>query len=518
MEVSIRIQNDHEEDDDNDNGSLTNSLIPTLTSSSTSTSTTTTTTPSYSTVHPHPHPHQHQHPHTHTHTTTTHNILNGSSNMLNSTNNHLVNMMSSFNNNNNSSSSDGENTTSTSTSSGPSSGSLYRSFLSSPSSTMGQLLSQRGHSLTQSFFNSDDGDSNNLNQSNNNVSQNIDTDLELGLHTTTTTTTNTAAASGGGGANNNVNININNNTFNDGTQQTTGSSTRLDMHYVIKWLEQSYPFMIILLVIFLYKHRQGILMFLWQQAVFTQANQALKTQVALQDKRNVGVLSWLIVILSSNIATTYLFFGSSELWRSLIMLSPRIPIDIYSAFWVAVLNDFMVRFITMIVKALCVIVIGHKPPHKRRAQLYTVIEVTSHLYRCLLPISIWSKYFHSLHDDGEHILGSLMVGLYFTFKITHLVERSKQWFQTARAFILHEVLYGHKATKEQVAAVDDLCAICQEKMVSPIVLRCDHVFCEDCVSQWFEREKTCPLCRAAIATAGNRTHSDGTTSFLVQLF
>lgn len=36
----------------------------------------------------------------------------------------------------------------------------------------------------------------------------------------------------------------------------------------------------------------------------------------------------------------------------------------------------------------------------------------------------------------------------------------------------------------QVNAAGDLCAICQEKMHTPILLRCKHMFCEDCVSEW----------------------------------
>ena len=36
----------------------------------------------------------------------------------------------------------------------------------------------------------------------------------------------------------------------------------------------------------------------------------------------------------------------------------------------------------------------------------------------------------------------------------------------------------------QVNAAGDLCAICQEKMHAPILLRCKHIFCEDCVSEW----------------------------------
>jgi hypothetical protein len=37
----------------------------------------------------------------------------------------------------------------------------------------------------------------------------------------------------------------------------------------------------------------------------------------------------------------------------------------------------------------------------------------------------------------------------------------------------------------QVLAAGDMCAICQEKMHAPISLRCKHVFCEDCVSEWY---------------------------------
>ena len=36
----------------------------------------------------------------------------------------------------------------------------------------------------------------------------------------------------------------------------------------------------------------------------------------------------------------------------------------------------------------------------------------------------------------------------------------------------------------QVNAAGDLCAICQEKMDAPILLRCKHIFCEECVSEW----------------------------------
>ncbi|KAK1353132.1 hypothetical protein POM88_052970 [Heracleum sosnowskyi] len=76
---------------------------------------------------------------------------------------------------------------------------------------------------------------------------------------------------------------------------------------------------------------------------------------------------------------------------------------------------------------------------------------------------------------------------------------------------------SHRNAK-QVNAAGDLCAICQEKMHAPIFLSCKHIFCEDCVAEWFERERTCPLCRALVRPADIKSYGDGSTSLLFQLF
>lgn len=79
-------------------------------------------------------------------------------------------------------------------------------------------------------------------------------------------------------------------------------------------------------------------------------------------------------------------------------------------------------------------------------------------------------------------------------------------------------MHSHVMESMQVIAAGDLCAICQEKMHAPILLRCKHIFCEDCVSEWFERERTCPLCRALVKPADLRSFGDGSTSLFFQFF
>ena len=78
--------------------------------------------------------------------------------------------------------------------------------------------------------------------------------------------------------------------------------------------------------------------------------------------------------------------------------------------------------------------------------------------------------------------------------------------------------YGVPASPEDVAESGDCCAICQERYDRPVRLGCRHVFCEECVGEWFERERTCPLCRATVASAGARSYGDGGTVMYAHIF
>eukprot|EP01103_Thecamoeba_quadrilineata_P016089 TRINITY_DN5289_c0_g1_i2.p1 TRINITY_DN5289_c0_g1~~TRINITY_DN5289_c0_g1_i2.p1 ORF type:complete len:286 (-),score=25.08 TRINITY_DN5289_c0_g1_i2:225-1082(-) len=285
----------------------------------------------------------------------------------------------------------------------------------------------------------------------------------------------------------------------------------------MKWLENSIPFFLLLLGLFLYQHKFGIMLFLWHFSVLFHTNQALKKQVALKENRQVSLLLGIIGILLIHIAGTYLSFQSSgNLWRSLFLLPPNTNISVWDVLWYISMNDLMVRFGTMIAKCIFIILFGKLPSHKRKGQLYTVIEIFSHLYRALLPIPIWFTYF--LNDENGQIFSCIIGGLYLTFKLTSLLSKVKLFFTTIKAYLIKEVPFGTYASQEEVTEVGDQCSICQEKMTSPVKLACGHIFCESCISEWFEREKTCPLCRTIIKCAGNLTHSDGSTSLLLQIF
>jgi hypothetical protein len=46
--------------------------------------------------------------------------------------------------------------------------------------------------------------------------------------------------------------------------------------------------------------------------------------------------------------------------------------------------------------------------------------------------------------------------------------------------------------------VDSSCSICLEDAVKPHELKCQHIFCHDCISAWLQNNRECPICRAPV--------------------
>ncbi|RXG72105.1 E3 ubiquitin-protein ligase synoviolin [Armadillidium vulgare] len=70
--------------------------------------------------------------------------------------------------------------------------------------------------------------------------------------------------------------------------------------------------------------------------------------------------------------------------------------------------------------------------------------------------------------------------------------------QSRRAIHNMNTLYPD-ASPEELSAVDNVCIICREEMVSGAKkLPCGHIFHSSCLRSWFQRQQTCPTCRMDI--------------------
>ncbi|KAH9702989.1 RING-type domain-containing protein [Citrus sinensis] len=278
----------------------------------------------------------------------------------------------------------------------------------------------------------------------------------------------------------------------EGSTSREGSYQSYDIHQFARWVEQVLPFSLLLLVVFVRQHLQ---------AVIFKSNDILRKQTAL--KVVIGIYWW---------------FRSDDILYPLLMIPPSTIPPFWHAVFIILVNDTMVRQAAMAMKCLLLIYYKNGRGHnfRRQGQILTLVEYALLLYRALLPTPVWYRFF--LNKDYGSLFSSLTTGLYLTFKLTTVVDKVQSLFAAIRALSRKEVHYGSYATTEQVNAAGDLCAICQEKMHAPILLQCKHLFCEDCVSEWLERERTCPLCRALVKPADLRSFGDGSTSLLFQLF
>ncbi|KAK1283709.1 RING-H2 finger protein ATL30 [Acorus calamus] len=249
-----------------------------------------------------------------------------------------------------------------------------------------------------------------------------------------------------------------------------------------------------------------------------KSNDILKRQTALKGERKVPVLICITLLFMVHVVAVYWWHRNDDLLFPLIMVAPRSIPPFWHAIFIIMVNDTMVRQAAMAFK--CVILMYYKNSrgrnYRKQGQMLTVVEYLLLLYRALLPAPVWYRFF--LNKEYGSLFSSLTTGLYLTFKLTSIVEKVQSFFTALKALSRKEVHYGSYATTDQVLASGDLCAICQEKMHAPILLRCKHIFCEDCVSEWFERERTCPLCRALVKPADLKSFGDGSTSLFFQLF
>ncbi|CAM9611054.1 unnamed protein product [Pylaiella littoralis] len=148
----------------------------------------------------------------------------------------------------------------------------------------------------------------------------------------------------------------------------------------------------------------------------------------------------------------------------------------------------------------------------RQRRVYAIVEMVSLLYRCLLPVPVWMEFYSK---DGDYFAAIYLVlkGLEASFRTDRLVR--------AACYIRRGDLdRGKFATPEEVSEVGSPdCSICYDRMERPLILPCNHIFCGECVAEWLEQERTCPLCRAEVPTSNPipKALRDGRTAIMPQI-
>ncbi|XP_014671697.1 PREDICTED: RING finger and transmembrane domain-containing protein 2-like [Priapulus caudatus] len=248
------------------------------------------------------------------------------------------------------------------------------------------------------------------------------------------------------------------------------------------------------------------------------ANTNLKKQVARKERRSIGVLSWIICLMIGNVCLLYFVFQEEQLYYALIFMKVQVENwDIWALMWVIGVSDFALKFAAIAMKAVIAMLPNSLIPFKRRGKYYMIFEETSHFYRAFLPINPWMCFLGNRANDSamSFVFSTVLAIAYCVFKGVRLLQKTREMTAALQKF-LQKSSYGTTPTKEDFSQTGSSCPICQDEVHDPIMLACKHIFCEECVSMWFDRERTCPMCRANIID--DPKWRDGGTVGTMQLF
>ncbi|NWI59199.1 RNFT1 ligase, partial [Calyptomena viridis] len=299
-----------------------------------------------------------------------------------------------------------------------------------------------------------------------------------------------------------------------------GSSSLSELRYLLQWLHKSLPYLLILCVKLVMQHLIGISLGIGLLTTYAYANKSIVNQVFLRERCSKFQCTWLLLYLTGSSLLLYYTFHSQSLYYSLIFLNPTVDfMDFWEVLWIVGVTDFILKFLFMGFKCFILLVPSFIMSFKSKGYWYMLVEELCQNYRMFVPIPVWFRYL-AAHGELDSVLGwtlGMLLGLlYLILKLLSFFGQLRNFRQVLRIFFTRPH-YGVPASKRQCSESDDICSICQAEFQKPILLICQHTFCEECISLWFNREKTCPLCRTVISDHVNKW-KDGATSMHLQLF
>ncbi|XP_060561643.1 RING finger and transmembrane domain-containing protein 2-like [Ruditapes philippinarum] len=286
----------------------------------------------------------------------------------------------------------------------------------------------------------------------------------------------------------------------------------------------SAAFVVILFLRLMADHILGILVFIGLSLVFYYANLRMIEIVhvtSLRDSHGHGKVLisclWLIVFLSAQIFGIYWFFEDQHLWKVFVWQLPsNWQGDLFDLFWVTMITDHVVRYAAVIIKCLIAITPSLFLRQKKKGRFYMFIEIVIQAFRMTLPILPWVHFLYDQPKSGKLIFSAILAVIYLILKGWSFFL---EYFKIVKAFkmLLVDTKFGVQPSAEEIKSRGENCPICQDDYQDPVMLSCKHIFCENCVSVWFDREKTCPMCRAEIQS-DSPVWQDGSTSAHLQWY
>lgn len=269
---------------------------------------------------------------------------------------------------------------------------------------------------------------------------------------------------------------------------------------IAKWIIKLSPYCALLATVFILRHSVGIMMFGVYSMCLHNLHTIFRSQVALSgDRRKRTCLASAAASLLS--AFTLLWSCHRQrLWLNLVLvnLPPQTVMDVI---FTVTMADVVVRHLTFAVKfiALAICSASNRSRLRRRSQMLAFIDNVFLFWRTQLGTPCWFGYLNGASAEGFWM--SSCAGAFAMLKVSATCERGVQ--MVASGLALKQGSHAGKSLSDaELGQASSQCTICHEDIRNPLQLSCSHVFCDECISEWLERERTCPNCRTVVQPLG----------------
>nr|XP_002127598.1 E3 ubiquitin-protein ligase AMFR isoform X2 [Ciona intestinalis] len=136
--------------------------------------------------------------------------------------------------------------------------------------------------------------------------------------------------------------------------------------------------------------------------------------------------------------------------------------------------------------------IQHDELWERKATLVYHVDLSMEL----LSLSI--NFVHHLHMLFSGNIWLSMASLVICMQLRYIfseIQKRLLRHKNYRRVVANMEAQFPEATKEEIEAQEDQCAICWEQMETARKLPCGHFFHSPCLRSWLEQDTTCPTCR-----------------------
>lgn len=298
------------------------------------------------------------------------------------------------------------------------------------------------------------------------------------------------------------------------------STSFSELRCLFRWLQKSLPFLVILCSKLVIQHALGLAVGVGLLTTFLYVNKNIQTQVFLQDRHSKLQCMWLLLFLMSSTLLLYYTFLTETLYHCLIFLSPAIePLGFWEILWAVGVTNFIIKFLFMGIKCLILLLPSSLVTYRTQGQWLMLTEELGQMHQATAPVPLWFRYlvtYQEMEGTPGLTLGVLLALLYLILKLLGFYSQWMSLLKTVKMLLVGEHT-GTAATRGQCSEAGDVCPICQGEYREPRALLCQHIFCDECIALWFNREKSCPLCRTVITKKVYKWR-DGATSPHLQIY